>query len=394
MSSSSWSAAVVAVTLLVPSISVAQGAAPTPRPEPPAPALIGSTLGPGLPPASIVAGSFDLAVAGDVDFGGYLFSNGLPFLHNDGGYGYGNTALGLNALVSASFVEPYPNSGALNSAFGEDALRFSTAGAGNTASGFSSLRYNLTGAYNTGSGARTLFFNVYGSNNAALGADALFNNSDGSYNTANGARSLFHHKTGSYNTAIGDNALRYLEYDTAAGGSNNIGIGASSGHSLEEGSDNIFVGSDAGNAVESGQIRIGTAGTHTDTFVAGILNRSVSGVHAVSVDANGQLGMQSSSRRYKRDIEELEPLADRLLELRPVSFRYREHGPDGPLTYGLIAEEAAAVLPEVVVFNPHGEPETVRYHLLNALLLRELQEQRRLIDRQAERLSELEGRLP
>lgn len=389
MSSSSWSAAVIALALLAPSVSEAQRTAPPPRPTA---ALVGSTVGLGHPPASVVAGAFDLSVAGDVELGGYIFSGGSPFLHNDGGYGYGNTALGLNALVSASFVEPYPNSGALNSAFGEDALRFSTAGAGNTASGFSSLRYNLTGAYNTGAGARTLFFNVYGSNNAALGADALFNNSDGSYNTANGARALFHHHTGSYNTAIGDNALRYLEYDTAAGGSNNIAIGASSGYSLEEGSNNIFIGSDSGAAIESGQIRIGAANTHTDTFVAGILNRSVSGVHAVTVDANGQLGMQSSSRRYKRDIEELEPLADRLLELRPVKFRYKEHGPGGPLTYGLIAEEAAEVLPEVVVYNQRGEPETVRYHLLNALLLRELQEQRRLIDAQAERLSELEER--
>ena len=296
--------------------------------------------------------------------------------------------------MSADFDQLYPNSGRLNSAFGEDALRFSTAGAGNTATGFSALRYNLTGAYNTGAGARTLFFNIYGSNNAALGADALFNNSDGSYNTANGARSLFHHQTGSYNTAIGDNALRYLEYADAAGGSNNIGIGASSGYSLEAGSDNIFIGSDSGATTESGQIRIGAGGTHTDTFVAGILNRSVSGVHAVSVDANGQLGMQSSSRRYKRDIEELEPLADRLLQLRPVSYRYKEHGPNGPLAYGLIAEEAAEVLPEIVVYNPRGEPETVRYHLLNALLLRELQEQRRLIATQAARLSELERKLP
>ena len=357
-------------------------------------ALSGSTLGPGLPPRAVVAGSYDLTLEGDVALGGYLFKESSPFLHNDGGIGYGNTALGLNALVSASFVEPYPNSGKLNSAFGEDALRFSTAGAGNTAAGFSALRYNLTGAYNTGAGARSLFFNVYGSNNAALGADALFNNSTGSYNTANGARSLFHHKTGSYNTGVGDNALRYLEYNVSAGGSRNIGIGASAGYSLEEGDDNIYIGSDSGAVIESGQMRIGTSGTQTDTFVAGVLNNSVSAIHTVSIDANGQLGMESSSRRYKRDIHELEPLEERLLELRPVSFIYKDHGEEGPLTYGLIAEEVAQVLPEIVVFNENGQPETIRYQMLNAVLLRELQQQRRMIEAQSRRLAELEATPP
>lgn len=391
MSRSSLFVAIVALAFMVPTISFGQ---PTGTVGAGGAALVGSTLGAGLPPASVVAADADLTINGDFELGGYVFSGGVPFLHNDGGYGYGNTALGLNALVSADFDQiVYPNSGKLNTAFGENALRFSTAGAGNTAAGYAALRYNLTGAYNTGVGARSLFFSIYGSNNAALGADALFNNTEGSYNTANGARSLFHHISGSYNTAIGDNALRYLEYDTAAGGSSNIGIGASSGYSLEEGDDNIYIGSDAGGTVESGQIRIGSAGSQTNTFVAGVLNNSISGVHGVFVDANGQLGMSSSSQRYKRDIERLEPLAERLLELRPVSFRYKEQGPKGPLTYGLIAEEAAQVLPEIVVYNENGEPETVRYHLLNALLLRELQEQRRLIDAQAARLAALEGRV-
>jgi hypothetical protein len=390
MSRFSLTSSIVALAFVVPTISYCQATDAVRASES---ALVGTTFGPGLPPASVVAGSVDLGIAGDFELGGYIFSGGEPFLHNDGGYGYGNTALGLNALVSADFDQiVYPNSGKLNSAFGENALRFSTAGAGNTAAGYAALRYNLTGAYNTGVGARSLFFSIYGSNNAALGADALFNNTDGSYNTANGARSLFHHATGSYNTAIGDNALRYLEYNTAAGGSNNIGIGASSGYSLEEGDNNIYIGSDAGGTVESGQIRIGASGTQTDAFVAGVLNNSITGVHSVFVDADGQLGMQSSSRRYKRDVEDLEPLADRLFELRPVAFRYREHPDDAPRTYGLIAEETAEVLPELVVYNQLGEPETVRYHLLNALLLRELQEQRKLIEAQAARLEELERR--
>jgi trimeric autotransporter adhesin len=51
------------------------------------------------------------------------------------------------------------------------------------------------------------------------------------------------------------------------------------------------------------------------------------------------------------------------------------HPPDGPLDYGLIAEEVAEVYPELVVRDAAGAPDTVRYQLLPVLLLNELQRQ-------------------
>jgi hypothetical protein len=67
----------------------------------------------------------------------------------------------------------------------------------------------------------------------------------------------------------------------------------------------------------------------------------------------------------------------RLLNLRPVTFRYKKPNALGekPLQFGLIAEEVAEVLPELVVMNKDGQPETVAYHLLPAMLLNELQKQ-------------------
>ncbi|MGH9778791.1 MAG: tail fiber domain-containing protein, partial [Candidatus Acidiferrales bacterium] len=66
-----------------------------------------------------------------------------------------------------------------------------------------------------------------------------------------------------------------------------------------------------------------------------------------------------------------------LLRLRPVTFRYRQTMADGskPLQYGLIAEEVAEVMPELVVYDAEGQPQTVQYHVLPALLLNELQRQ-------------------
>ena len=76
-----------------------------------------------------------------------------------------------------------------------------------------------------------------------------------------------------------------------------------------------------------------------------------------------------------------------LLELRPVTFRYREADPDGtkPIQYGLIAEEVEKVMPDLVVRNEDGSIETVAYHLLPSLLLSEYQKQNReLVETRAE----------
>jgi hypothetical protein len=56
----------------------------------------------------------------------------------------------------------------------------------------------------------------------------------------------------------------------------------------------------------------------------------------------------SSSSVVKQDIADLGALADRVLALRPVAFRCKNHAaldPDTPLQFGLIAEEVAKCFP-------------------------------------------------
>ena len=105
---------------------------------------------------------------------------------------------------------------------------------------------------------------------------------------------------------------------------------------------------------------------------------TVTGGSTVLMDANGQMGTISSSRRYKEDIHSLAEtgVGERLQQLRPVTFRYKKSS-DGknPVQYGLIAEEVAEVFPDLAVLNEDGQPETVKYHLLAPLLLNEVQEQ-------------------
>jgi hypothetical protein len=112
----------------------------------------------------------------------------------------------------------------------------------------------------------------------------------------------------------------------------------------------------------------------------------------VLIDASGQLGTASSSRRFKEDIQPLGNVSERLFGLRPVSFRYKQPYDDGskPVQYGLIAEEVAEVFPELVVYGEDGKPETVAYHVLATLLLNEVQKDHRVIRAQAARTESLE----
>jgi outer membrane murein-binding lipoprotein Lpp len=55
----------------------------------------------------------------------------------------------------------------------------------------------------------------------------------------------------------------------------------------------------------------------------------------------------------------------------------------------LIAEEVAEVFPELVVFNGEGQPETVKYRLLSALLLNELQKEHQVNQSQGEQIASL-----
>ena len=99
----------------------------------------------------------------------------------------------------------------------------------------------------------------------------------------------------------------------------------------------------------------------------------------VYIDSNGQLGTVTSSRRFKKDIHDMGSVTDRLMQLRPVTFRYKEAAENGahPVQYGLIAEEVAKVYPELVQYDKAGKPFTIYYHLLTPMLLNELQKAHR-----------------
>ena len=129
----------------------------------------------------------------------------------------------------------------------------------------------------------------------------------------------------------------------------------------------------------------------------GDINNNNGVLNCFTVDCNVQVIISASSRRSKEDIRGLsDETAEALLQLRPVTFRYRQTATDGahqPLRYGLIAEEVAELLPQVVARNAGGRVEGIDYQQFPALLLSALQHQHTVIEAQEQRLRALESRL-
>ena len=147
------------------------------------------------------------------------------------------------------------------------------------------------------------------------------------------------------------------------------------------GDNNIDIGN-PGVRDESNTIRVGTQGTQTKTFIAGISDAAIGGME-VRVNQNGRLGIEPSSKRFKEGIKPMDKASGVLLALRPVTFHYKpEIDPEGIPQFGLVAEEVEKVNPDLVVRDKEGKPYSVRYDQVNAMLLNEfLKEHRRTVER-------------
>jgi hypothetical protein len=289
------------------------------------------------------------------------------------------TAVGFGALGNLV-------AGTGDTAVGYNALNATTSGSGNTATGYNSLVSNNIGNANAAFGAATLTKNTTGNYNIAIGNMSMNANVFGSYNTAVGGNSLNASSGGSNNTALG-----YAALSNENGGSNNIAIGYNAGTSIQSGNNNIDLGSH-GVYLDTNAIRIGDV--QTQTYMAGISGVNVSGVPVV-VSNTGQLGIVSSSRRFKEDINDMADASNSLMRLRPVTYRYKQPFADGskPLDYGLIAEEVSEIYPDLVAHSQDGQIQTVMYQKLTPMLLNEVQKLNKELTTERTKTKSLEDRM-
>ena len=307
---------------------------------------------------------------------------GFAFLPNsqgvspppDGAYAGGNTAEGHLAIASLN-----TSAGLYNTAVGVYSLLSITDGDFCTALGAGTLFAN-TANENTATGAGALLSSTTGGGNTANGAFALFLNTTGSFNTASGDSALFNNSTGTENTAVGISAL----FSNASGSSNTaVGIDALLNNTI--GSSNIAIGSGAGGSITTANhvICIGPAvgeNVNNTTWIGNVFGTTTASgtTQPVIVSETGQLGTISSSRRFKKQIKPMDQASESILALKPVTFNYKTDKTNTP-QFGLVAEDVAAVNPDLVVRDENGEIYSVRYEAVNAMLLNEFLKEHRKI---------------
>jgi hypothetical protein len=269
----------------------------------------------------------------------------------------------------------------------------------NTANGYQTLFNLTTSSDNTATGYQALFSITIGNGNTAMGAGALFGLGTGLNNTAVG----FNANTNGFNldnntivganadggasetTVIGANAQAGISQNTVVGfqanggDSGNTVIGAFAGSNLKIGSFGVIcIGADGQNVVNS-------------CYIGNIWNQP-GGSQAVYVNSDGKLGFQSSSRRFKDEINPIERASEVIYELKPVRFRYKpEIEPTCPRGFGLIAEDVQKINPDLVVHDAEGKPASVRYDAVNAMLLNEFLKEHRKVEQQDRRLEQQEA---
>lgn len=281
---------------------------------------------------------------------GVINFGGTRFIHD---WGTNNAFVGLGA-------GNFTMTGIQNNAFGVNTLVAVTTGQNNDMFGTSAGAAITTGQDNHGFGSGSLQRLTTGDDNVAL--PGLPNLTTGNENVSVGVISGAFLVTGSFNTYIGG--------------------GAGGGHTTNE-SSNICIGNLSGQtAGDNNTLRIGAGagagqGQLNRAFIYGIRGITTGNADAIAVlvDSAGQLGTVSSSERYKENIDDMRDYSAPIMELRPVTFNYKDRSSERPCV-GLIAEEVGEVMPDLVIFNEDGLPETIRYHDLVPMLLNELQKLR------------------
>ncbi|KAF2338084.1 tail fiber domain-containing protein [Flavobacterium tistrianum] len=375
-------------------------------------------------------------------------------LNNRGNY---NTVLGYNALaksVSGSFNVAIGTNSLSNStvnnntAIGYSALIENTIGTRNVAIGVLTLSSNTTGSNNISIADFSLGANTTGSNNIASGLNALESNTTGNYNIATGVEAMIANQTGSLNVAIGYRALANNSV-----GNNNTGIGNSAGNSGSTGSNNTALGDSAlysnfsggnntvmganalyGNANGSGNVAIGfesgryfgASGTNnlntvnnsvyvgnqiralnnfaTNEVVIGYAalgrgNNTVQIGNDVMTSIGGQVAWSNpSDLRLKKDIKTSSFGINFINKLRPVTYHLKKGTTD--LQSGFIAQEVESAANSIgYEFSGIVKPATdkdfysLRYSEFVVPLVKAVQEQQLVIEKQSQKITDLETRL-
>jgi len=346
------------------------------------------------------------------------------FLGSNAGFtnnGDGNSFFGYNSGY-------FTSSGSYNSFFGNYSGQSNTGGSYNVFIGDNSGGANISGSYNSFFGESTgRFSNSSGSGNTLLGSGADVNFENLQNATALGYKALVSQSNSLVlggNTAVeGGSIETYVGIGTSApdtklevNGSNGVAIRISSSGSgqnlefLDENAGTDFRIKNSGTLTVQRSTDDFSSTTDIAEFTASLFRPSTDntiGLGSASFkwtevwSVNGTI--QTSDARDKNELRLVTGALDKIAELRPVYFSWKEQGIDqGREHIGLMAQELQQVIPQAVIDHEWAEdPKTgqmewvqtdrmgVNYAELIPVLVRAIQEQQVMI----EQLREENGRI-
>jgi trimeric autotransporter adhesin len=228
---------------------------------------------------------------------------------------------------------------------------------------------------------RALFGSSF-DHNTWLGHDAGADLSiGGAYNTFMGEYSGTHTNSGQYNAFFGrssggnnTNGSNNTSIGTEAGfnnsGSSNVFLGHQAGYN-NYGSNNVFIGKSAGqNTDGSNKLVIANSST-TTPLIWGDFSTGV-------VKINGQFYIVSDER-FKKNIEPLQTALDKVMNLKGVSYEWKEKKGFGKgKDIGFIAQDVESVIPELVHTDDQGY-KSVAYDKITPVLVEAFKEQQKIV---------------
>jgi hypothetical protein len=144
-----------------------------------------------------------------------------------------------------------------------------------------------------------------------------------------------------------------------------------------------------------GNVGIGTTNPDQKLDVIGTIQASnlLGGALNITTDANGNIIRDPSDRRLKENIQPIENALDKVMRLRGVTYNWKDRQKMGSQTdYGMIAQEVAAVTPELTATSTDGVM-GVKYTNMVGLLVNAIQEQQTEINDQGTTISNLDLRI-
>ena len=320
-------------------------------------------------------------------------------------------------------------------------------GDANTFMGYSSGQYNVSGASNSFYGWASSRSNEAGYNNSSFGAGASFYNSNGYNNVVMGFYAGYgsSNSTYSFNSLFGSHAGYLL-----TSGSNNVMLGNKSGYLNTTGSVNVFIGNNAGyNETGSNRLYIDNfdtsdpliygefdnnlikingalSTTETATFngtrtsVIHPLGNTTNGLFIQSTydnntdswhfyqstgdhldlfynttlrgrwDLTSGVYTSSSDKKFKKNIEKLTKVMDKVMLLQPKKYNFISQKNNGDKYIGLIAQDVEKLFPEFVMYNEEADAYTMDYAGLSVVAIQAIQEQQIAIEENKKLKAEIE----